>query len=343
MIVLQYAVGANPLYLVVGVVLLVGSIVDLLWTALWVDGGAGPLSARLAAGTWGLLKIVGRGHSWALSLAGPLILVLTLVTWIGLIWAGWTLIFAGGERTLVPANSVSSPVTWAGRGYYVAYAMFTEGNGDYIPNGATWQIASGLTTASGMLFVTIAVSYILSVLGAVSNKRSFASSVTGLGGRSEAFVREGWDGDDLDQLDLPLDTLSEEISLLAEQHKSYPILHYYHSEQASDASAMAVAVFDDALTIMRHGVPVEHRPNNALVEDARSSTQGHLETLDEAFVDPADEPPPPPDLDRLRAADIPTVSDEEFGDALDDVAERRRHLLAMVEADAWHWPPIEEE
>jgi hypothetical protein len=194
-----------------------------------------------------------------------------------------------------------------------------------------------------MLFVTIAVSYILSILGAVSNKRSFASSVTGFGERGEAFVQTGWNGEDFHQLDLPLNALAADINELAEQHKSYPILHYYHSEEETDASAMAVAVFDDALTLLRFGVPEEHQPNTALIQDARSSTQEYLQTLDEAFINPADQSPPRPDLDRLRDADIPTVSDEEFADAIKDQQERRRRLLAMVEADAWYWPPLENE
>ncbi|WP_336344511.1 ion channel [Halalkalicoccus ordinarius] len=334
----------NPFYLLLGTGLLIASIVDLLWTALWVDGGAGPLSSRLSAGTWSGLKTVGSDHPRVLSLAGPLILTLSIVMWIGLIWAGWTFVFAaGGERALIPMNAPNSPLTWPGRGYYVAYTMFTDGNGDFAPNGAPWQIASALTTASGMLFVTIAVSYILSVLGAVSDKRSFASSVTGLGSRGEAFVRTGWDGEDLNQLDLPLNSLASDVNRLAEQHKSYPILHYYHSERDADASKMAVAIFDDALTLIRFGVPEEHKPNTALVEDARSSTFDYLQTLDNAFIDPADQLPPAPDLDRLRDAGIPTVSDEEFDDAMEDLDERRRRLLAMIEADARYWPPVEDE
>lgn len=106
---------------------------------------------------------------------------------------------------------------------------------------------------------------------------------------------------------------------------------------------MGVAIFDDALTLLRFGVPEEHRPNTALIQDARSNTQDYLRTLDEAFINPADQSPPLPDLDRLRAADIPTVSDEEFADAIEDQQKRRRRLLAMVEADAWYWPPLKNE
>lgn len=36
------------------------------------------------------------------------------------------------------------------------------------------------------------------------------------------------------------------------------------------------------------------------------------------------------------------VSDEEFAEALDNLDERRRKLLGMVQSDAWHWLPVEE-
>jgi hypothetical protein len=337
---LQTSSPIRFLYLGIGATLLITAIVDILWTTLWVDGGSGPLSSRLTTWTWRGLRHLGDQQSRALSLSGPIILTATLVMWVGLIWGGWTLIFGGGENALIPSHD-DVPVTWSGRAFFVAYSMFTMGNGDFYPPVGIWQIATSLTTASGMLFVTMGVSYILSVLGAVSNKRSFASSVSGMGADSETVVRSAWDGEDFDGLHLPLNSLASSLDTLADQHKSYPILHYYHSEQAKQASAMAVAVFDESMTILRFGVPDDNQPNRVLVENARSATQNYLETLNNAFIEPAEEPPPPPDLDRLRTESVPTVSDREFADALDDLTERRRKLLGIVNADAWHWPPID--
>ncbi|WP_123622715.1 two pore domain potassium channel family protein [Halorubrum sp. CSM-61] len=330
----------RPLYLAVGATVLVAAIVDILWTTLWVDGGSGPLSSRLTTWIWRGLRQLGGTRSRILSLAGPIILTSTLVMWVGLIWGGWTLVFAGGENALIAARD-DVPLTWGGRIFYVAYTMFTMGNGDFYPPAGVWQIASSLTTASGMLFVTMGVSYVLSVLGAVSNKRSFASSVSGMGADSERLVSAAWDGEDFDGLHLPLNSLASRLDTLADQHKSYPILHYYHSEQAKHASAMAVAVFDESMTVLRFGVPEDEQPDAVLVDNARSATQNYLETLNNAFIDPAEETPPPPDLDRLRAEGVPAVADDEFADALDELAERRRKLLGIVSADAWHWPPID--
>jgi hypothetical protein len=334
---LQIGSVVNPLYFGLGVVLLIALVVDLLWTTLWVDGGSGPLSARLATGVWRVLRRVGSRHSRLLSLAGPLVLVLTLSMWIGLLWVGWTFVFTGGEYSLIDTRN-GGPADWSGRIYYVAYTMFTDGNGDFTPNGDIWEMASSFTTASGMLVATLSVSYILSILGAVSQKRSFANGVTALGMRSEAFLQSGWNGEDFSDLDLLLDTLSSDLNMLAEQHKSYPILHYYHSENETEASAMAVAILADAMLLLEVAVPDANEPNEALTESTRSSVNDYLETLNNAFIQPADQPPPPPDLDHLRAADIPTVDDTEFAEALSERTDSRRKLLGAVDADAWYWP-----
>lgn len=192
-----------------------------------------------------------------------------------------------------------------------------------------------------MLFVTLSVSYVLSVLGAVSQKRSFATGVSGVGTRSEVFVKTGWDeeAEDFHELDFQLDTLASQLDMLTEQHQAYPILHYYHSEQAKKSAPISVAILNEALLLICCGVPKEQQPNETLLNTARSSTRGYLQTLNKAFISPADEPPPPPNLDDLREVGIPTVSDETFAEELDESEERRRKLRGMVQNDAWEWRP----
>ena len=327
----------NVAYLLLGLFLLGLAVVDLLWTTLWVDGSGGPLSSRLATGLWRGLRKLGGRRSRALSLAGPVMLVATLGTWVVLLCAGWTLLFAADPGSLIDTRD-PEPVTWAGRIWSVAYTMFTVGNGDFRPRDGFWEIASAVLAATGMTFVTLGVSYVLSVLGAVAVKRSFASGVTGIGARSEAVVERGWDGRDFRALDLPLSALASQLDTLADQHETYPILHYYHSERAQTASAVAVAVLDEALTVLLHGVPEEHRPNAVVLAGARSSVESYLRTLHSAFIQPSERTPPPPDLGRLRARGVPTVSDAAFAEALEALEERRRKLLGMLEADAWPWP-----
>ncbi|SDF42904.1 Ion channel [Halorubrum xinjiangense] len=327
----------NPIYLVVGVACLLSAVIDMLWTTLWVDGRAGPLTSRLMSGTWKLFRRAFGERPRVLSLSGPVLLVFGLATWIGLLWGGWTFLFAGGEESLLDTRN-AGPISWAERFYFVGYSIFTMGNGDFTPNGAIWQVATAFTTASGMFFVTLSVTYVLNVLSAVTQKRSLASSVHGLGERSTDILEASWDGDSFEGLDVPLNLIATQLDTLTANHKAYPILHYFFTPETSQAPATNVAVLDETLTLLRFGVDPECRPSEPAVTQARSSVRTYLDTLEDGFVGPASQPPPAPDLEPLRDGGIPTVSDGEFSDSIAEVDERRRFLLGLVESDARRWP-----
>jgi hypothetical protein len=331
----------NPGLLVLGVVILVVVVVDLLWTTLWVEGGAGPLTSRLMAAAWGAMRRVGRRYPRVLTLAGPVILSLGLLTWIGLLWGGWTLVFAGSENAIFDTRD-PGPVSWIERFYFVGYTLFTMGNGDFTPNDGVWQIATAITTASGMLLVTLVVSYVISVLGAVTQKRSFASNVSGLGQRGETIVRTAWNGEDFDGLELPLNTFTTEINELTTNHHAYPVLHYFYTDRREYAAVLSIVALDEALTLLCFGVQEEDRPSAAVLENARASIGNYLETLGSSFVHVADDTPPPPELEVLREADVPTVSEDAFARSLEESADRRRQLGGLIEADARDWPPDDE-
>ncbi|WP_226483232.1 potassium channel family protein [Natrinema amylolyticum] len=327
----------NLLYLGVGVVLLLLAVVDLLWTTLWVEGRAGPLTSRLMSNTWEVLKKVAGERPRVLSFSGPLILVLGLTMWIALLWSGWTLLFAGGEETLIDTRN-TGPISWTERFYFVGYTVFTMGNGDFTPNGGIWQVATALTTASGMLFVTLSVTYVLNVLSAVTQKRSLASSIHGLGGQSTEILETSWDGDSFQGLDGPLNLIANQLGTLTANHKAYPILHYFFTTERSQAPTTNIAILDETLTLLRFGVDPEHRPSEPTITQTRSSVQTYLDELESGFVGPASQPPPAPDLEQLRDSGIPTVSDEGFTNSLVEVDDRCRLLLGLVESDARNWP-----
>ena len=327
------------LLLALGIALLALVVLDALWTTLWVNGGGGPLSGRLAAALWwALRKTTRKGRDWPVSLAGPVILVAVVLGWVTLLWAGWTLVFSSDPAALAYSGTGERP-DWAGRIYFAGYTLFTLGIGNVVPERGAWEVVTAVASGSGMLFVTLGISYVLSVLGAVVTSRAFAGSVGGLGDDAEEVVRRAWDGERYAGLTLPLASLSSQLDVLGQQHLAYPILHYYHALDPDAAPASAVAVLDEALTILRFGVPSERRPPESVLEGARSSVESYLHTLRDAYVDPADLAPRPPDLGRLRAAGLPTVSDHAFAEALADLNERRRSLLGMVGADARTWPP----
>ncbi|WP_247002156.1 ion channel [Halosolutus gelatinilyticus] len=329
-------------YLILGAVLLTIVVIDVLWTTLWIAGGAGPITSRLMAWTWRVLRKIGRKNSLFLSLSGPLILSFSLLVWIVFLWGGWTLIFASAETALSDTLN-RGPISWSDRVYFTGYTIFTLGIGDLVPREGVWQLLTILATGSGLLLLTLSITYMLSLLDAVTQKRSLASNIYGLGTTSTEIIRRSWNEEEFRELELPLHTFTTQLNTLTTNHKAYPILHYFHSQQESTTPTISIIVLDEALTLLRFGIPEAHQPNEIILHSARTSVQNYLGTLHHTFVDSADRTPPAPDLASLREVNIPTVSDEEFASSLDELNERRRTLLGIVESDAREWPSPEED
>lgn len=330
----------NFLLLILGIFLVLLSLIDALWTALWVDGGAGPVTRIITNAIWWLMKrLISTKRNYYLSLAGPIIQTIIVVVWVGLLWLGWVVVFSSDTNSLLNSRmSDKPPADFMGRVYFVAYSMSTMGNGDFYPHGEGWQFVSALCTFSGMFIITMVVSFLLSVIGGVTTKQALASQITGLGNAPEEWVISVWDGKNFSGLDLLLSSISSQVGTLTEQQLAYPVLHSYHGASPKQDSAPAIAIYDDALTLLRFGVQKSYRPSFSQLQSARANVQNYLKTLASASIYAADYPPPLPDLALLRQAGIPVVSDEEFEQSIADLDHRRQLLLGLVEHNSFTWP-----
>lgn len=335
--VLQVPVSMRSVFLALGVVLLSITVLDILWTTLWIEEGAGPLTSRLMDVTWRMIRAVGGHQPRVLTLAGPVILLSGLTTWIVLFWGGWTLILGSAETGLIDTLD-RGPISWSDRFYFVGYTMFTVGNGDFAPKEGIWQVVTTVISGSGMVFITLSVTYVLSVLDAVKQKRSFASDISGLGSNGTDIVRTSWNGEGFESLDVSLSTITSELNTLTSNHKAYPIIHYFYSRQPQQAPASQIPALDEALTLFRLGIPERDRPPEVLLQPARKSVESYLETVSRMFITQSEHTPHTPDLTRLQDAGIPTVSSEEFRTSIESLDERRRTLLGLVESDVREWP-----
>lgn len=324
------------LLVVIGAALVCLVFLDALSTTLWVDSSAGPVSSRVAAWSWR------RARSWfghrhrTLSLVGPFLLSFIVFLWIAMLWIGWTLIFSWDTDSVLHATT-STPADRVARVYFVGYLLFTAGLGDYVPNGDLWQVMAVLTNLTGLLVATLAITYVLAVISAVVQKRAFASQVSGLGQTAADIVESGWNGRDLRDLDLSLSGLGAQLAHVSEQYRAYPLLQYYHPARPEKSPVVAAARLDDALTLIRYGVPPEQRPSRAVLRSARSSVQSFLDTIPPALIHAASEAPPEPDLSEVARVGIPTLPPEQFSLKVQDLSERRAQMLGLVRNNGWSW------
>lgn len=320
-----------------GVLLLLGVGIDALWTTLWVDGHGGPWTRRhTTAVWWAMRRVAGRNHR-ALSLTGPVVLVLTVLNWAVLLWAGWVLLFSADPAALVDPHT-GARATLVDRVYFTGYTMFTLGNGDFAPRGDVWKLATSAASLSGLFFLTLSVTYLLAVLEAVVAKRSFAGQVRALARTPEEFVTRAWDGAGFPSADLLLLSLTEQLNHVTEQHTAYPLLHCYHEANLEQSVPLALAVFDDALTLFEGAVSPGLRPAPGVLRTARGTVSTFLRTLQSAYVQTAEHPPPPPRLAALAAAGIPTAGEGELTTHLAGLQDHRKLVLGFVNSEARDWP-----
>lgn len=327
----------SGVFYLAGAIVTLMTITDLIWTTLWVDGGAGPLSNRLARGIWWMSKRMTRKEKGLISAVGPLILILTLLAWGMLLWLGLALFFTGDPDSIVK-TTFEGPVSWYERLYFSGFTLFTLGVGDYSPQPGFWQLITAFNSGLGLMLLTLGASYVISVISAVVKKRALARTITGLGTTSSDILKNSWNGDNFHQLDLILMTVSSQITELTQQHQAFPLLHFYHSRKAEESSAVSIALLDNALSVLHCGVNDTSVYNATLVREARSSIKTYLDTMDRALINESDREPSSLSLDDYRGTSIPLVSQMEFDNRLTDYHYRRRQLLGLVEADNHKWP-----
>ena len=327
----------HALFFLLGAFFVLFGAVDALWTTLWVDGNAGPLTRR--HNSWLrrlILRLAGRQHRM-LSLTGPAVLVTSVLVWALMAWTGWLLLFSADSRSLLHAHS-GVPSDLADRIYFTGYTMFTLGNGDFTPNGSFWEIATSFASLNGLFMLTLAVTYLLAIIEAVVAKRSFASQVWTLGRTAEEFILNTWNGHGFPAVELQIVSLTEQLELVTEQHHAYPMLHFYHEAEKKESVAHNLAVFSEVLLIYRHGVAERVRPAPAAILPAQRATEQFLDTLRSAFVQPSEKQADPPRLDRLTAAGIPVVPSDEFQRAVRERQERRQLLRGFLDSERRDWP-----
>jgi hypothetical protein len=330
-----------PWLLVPGLALVGLAVFDALRTTL--GRGGGPLTRLVSRSVWRLTRSrPGRRVSgYLFRQLGVVVLLAVVTVWVVFLWGGWSLVFLASDAAVVSATTGLPADAWS-RVYFAGYTLVTLGLGDFRPVGAPWQLLTTATALSGLFVFTLAISYVLPVLQAALHRRATASALWGLGETPQEVIRHMWRTDrGCSALEQHLIGLTPDLTLLAQQHIAYPVLHHFHGDSRREALAPSLAVLDEALSVIEHGLDADCLGPDAL-RPARAAVSTLLNRLESQSVDPSDEPPPPPSLAGLRREGYPVRTDAAFREALrEDACDRRRRLLlGLVRAEGWDWDHV---
>ncbi|MFN2557954.1 MAG: hypothetical protein ABR592_14015 [Nitriliruptorales bacterium] len=111
-----------------------------------------------------------------------------------------------------------------------------------------WRFISTFAALSGLILVTLSISYFVPVLSAATERRRCAAYISTYGLTPQQIVLETWGIGVAGTARLPQQHIPM-LADLAERHLAYPVLYSLHSADRRTALAPSIATLDEALTI----------------------------------------------------------------------------------------------
>jgi hypothetical protein len=332
----------NYFFFSAGLLLFIISLADVAFTS-FSARGAGFITAYTTKKLWRFCVQLCEQlkNNYFLRFAGVLTVCVTLLQWILLLWTSAFIMTLSDDSSIINGQT-KLPAGLLDKIYVTGYSLSTMGNGDFEGGSELWRIYLAVLSISGMVVVTVSLTYLIQVLEGVTTKRALSNSISSLGTTPEKLLLHAWNGKDFSSLNMPLFLLEGQITALAEKHLSYPVLHYYYSEKRSKSLPINLAILDEAMTILHGIIPPEYCTNQLAIRTIRGSISSFLQTLKSNLISKAEEEPPIPSLAILIANNV-SVNRQRVPLAFSENKERRMLLLGLLKDDARKWQTVYEK
>lgn len=298
----------------VGIVLIGLAVVDIFWTITPNGSPPGLVANHVSDWCWrlGLRLHHRRPHHRLLAVYGVALFAAVPLVWVGLLWIGWTAVFAATEGAVVVSSS-GAPAPIVDRVYFVATQIFTTGTGDVVP-GPAWRVPAAICSMTGLGIVTLSVTYLVPAIKAATDRRRLARTISHLGTDVDEVMQSTWTGENWNLTEVA-PNLADDVAHVAESHLTYPALHYLHTPVPE--AALSVQVVKLCLAVER-----------LLEEDLELRERRRLEQL----VCATD------DLARTLLSDGDDRLDAD-PESEDGSASRRDRLIELAREDGWSVVP----
>lgn len=254
------------LFLIIGIILYAAIAIDILQTTLSMQGG-GWLTSRLSHMLWNFFRLLSgkNGRSRLLGHAGYILLISIVLVWVFFLWASFISILYAFPGIVIDSTT-KNPADLIQLIYYAGFSISTLGMGDYVPATQMGRILTSVYSYTGLILITMSVTYLIPVLSAVIEQRKLGVKLSALGNSPQKIVINGWNGDNFDRFVNKIDQFSDAIVKYSQQHRAYPVIHYFHDTEPKTTIILQLARLYEALQILKHIVPEGKRPKE---EDLR--------------------------------------------------------------------------
>lgn len=234
-------------------------LVDVFFTVLFPASGHGPIRKPLSKCVWRAFATLGGALAPArrrrlLAYSGPLLITVTILTWVLLLVLGWAAVFKPAlGRDVVAANGPTD-TGWGTALYVSGFSLSTLGTGDVVPTNALYRLLTVAESALGFSVFTMVLTYFLSIYGAITSRKTFASSLhhhTFDTGHASQLLAGLAEGGSFPEGQGQLAELAGFLTHTFETHRSYPVLRYFHFRQQRYALPRLLLIALDAVALMR--------------------------------------------------------------------------------------------
>jgi len=329
------------IFLALGLIIYIATVLDILQTTLSMQGG-GWLTSRYSHLFWKLFLFVsgGNGKSKILSHAGYILLISIVLIWVFLLWISFVLILIS-QPGIIVNSSTQIPADLLEIIYYSGYTLSTLGMGDFIAAGNGGRILTNFYSFTGLILLTMSVTYFIPVLSAVIEQRKLGIRLSILGSSPEKIILNFWDGKSFQSFTSKIDDLSGSIIKYSQQHRAYPVIHYFHNHKEKNAIILQLARLYEAYLILTFSLSERVKPEPGDLRPLEIAFENYFEVLKEVtHINNNNETPEYSTVKKLK--ELSLIDQFQGNYCLDIKSEDHRKIfLTLVQQDGWTWNQVD--
>jgi len=312
-------------------------------TTLSLQGG-GWLTSRFSHFFWkGFLNISGKdGSSKFLSHAGYILLIAIVIIWVLALWGSMVLILYSNLGSIIQSSTKAPAGLWEII-YYSGFSLSTLGVGDFIAAGNYWRILTTMYSFTGLILLTMSVTYFIPVLSAVIDQQKLGISLRTLGSTPQEIVLNSWNKKDFKRLTNKIDDISDAIIKYSQQHRAYPVIHYFHNPKQKNNVVLQLTRLYEALIILTNKIKEENRPSLQDLQPLIVAFENYFETISEVtHINVKEKNPPEISVQILQEQSMVPNSPEQRN-IEENIMEKRRFFKTLLYQDGWKWADVEKK
>ncbi|TVZ26861.1 ion channel [Gillisia sp. Hel_I_86] len=226
--------------------------------------------------------------------------------------------------------------------YYAGFIISTLGMGDYIPSRNIWRMVTDMYAFTGLILLTMSVTYFIPVLTAVIEQRKLGLRLKMLGTSPQDIIMKSWNGQDFSRILDEVQDIAGSLIKHSQNHRAYPVIHYFHNCKKNNTIILQMARLFETLYLFKNVVRKDLQPSHYDLYPLEVAFQNYIEVITEVGnMSIENKAPEWPEFNYLVSHNISMEQPPTDHFTIEDAFQyKRRVFLSLVKQDGWEWEDI---